>query len=52
MNPHGPELLASLLAAGALLPELFAGVDIGDADEPDRGVLQDEVSLLAAMLWI
>lgn len=52
MNPHGPEILALLLAAGAFLPGLFAGVDIVCANEPDRGVLQDEVSLLALMPWM
>ena len=51
MNPRGPEILALPLAAGALLPGLFTNIGIIDADEPDRGVLQDEAFLLALMLW-
>ena len=46
MNPRGPDILALLLAAGALWPGLFA-----DAGQPDRGVLQDEALLLASVLW-
>ena len=51
MSSRGPDILALLLAAGALLPGLFADTGIADADEPDRGVLQDEVFLLASVLW-
>ena len=51
MNPHGPEILALLLAAGAFLPWLFTNIGIGDAGGPDRGVLRDEAFLLASMLW-
>lgn len=51
MNPRGPGILALLLAADALLPGLFADTDVVVADEPDRGVLQDEVFLLASVLW-
>ncbi len=50
MSPRGPEILASLLAAGALLPGLFADKGIADADEPDRGALPGDVFLLASML--
>ena len=41
MTPRRPDILALLLQAGALLPGLFA----------DRGVSQDEVFLLASVLW-
>lgn len=51
MNPHRPDILALLLAAGALLPGLSGNADIVDADEPDWGVLQNEVFLLASVLW-
>ena len=65
MISRGPEILALLLAAGALLPKLFVNtglfVNIGIFDavepdrgllvEPDRGLLQDEALLLASMLW-
>ena len=52
MNTRGPEILALLLAAGTLLHGLFADVGTADTDEPDRGVLQDEVFLFAPMPWI
>ena len=51
MNPRRPNILALLLQAGALLPGLFADRGVAVADEPDRGVLQDEVFLLASVLW-
>ena len=51
MTPRRPNILVLLLQAGALLPGLFADQSVAVADEPDRGVLQDEVFLLASVLW-
>lgn len=51
MNPCGPEIVAWLLAAGALLPGLLANGDVADADEPERGASQDEAFFLASLLW-
>lgn len=51
MTPPGPEIVAWLLAAGALLPGLLADEGVADADEPERGILQDEAFFLASLLW-
>lgn len=52
MTPRGPEILTWLLATGALLSGLLADGGVVDAGEPDRDVMQDEVLLLASVLWI